>query len=136
MEKDKVPQEDSNILEGKVKMLKYAVDENGNYTKVSSVGWEPETIVLSLAWDEIHEKIEAVRIRVLANEISPIAYYIEKEMLDIKLLSQYVGYFSFQVKRHLKPSIFKKLSQKQLEKYAKAFQITTEQLLDITLENK
>jgi hypothetical protein len=136
MEKDKVPQEDSNILEGKVKMLKYAVDENGNYTKVQSLGWEPETIVLSLAWDEIHEKVEAVKKRVLENEISPIAYYMENEMLDIKLLTQYVGFFSFQVKRHLKPKVFKKLSQSKLEKYAKVFQINVNQLLDITLDKK
>ncbi|HET6244614.1 MAG: hypothetical protein H0V01_08930 [Bacteroidetes bacterium] len=131
MEKDKVPQDDSNVLEGKLKVLKYAVDENGKYTQVPTVGWEPENIVLSQAWEEINEKVESVRKRVLANELSPIAYYMEKQMLDIKMLAQYVGYFGFRVKMHLKPANFKRLSENQLDKYANAFQITKEQLLNI-----
>lgn len=131
MDKDKVPQDDSNVLEGKLRVLKYAVDENGKYTRVSTVGWEPENIVLSQAWDEINEKVEAVRKRVLANEISPIAYHMEKQMLDIKMLAQYVGYFSIRVKWHLKPRVFKRLSVKQIEKYANAFQITKEELLNV-----
>ena len=32
MEADKVPQDDKNVLEGKLKVLKYAVDKEGKYT--------------------------------------------------------------------------------------------------------
>ncbi|MBL0342707.1 MAG: hypothetical protein IPP71_18545 [Bacteroidetes bacterium] len=131
MEEDKVPQDDANVLDGKLKVLKYAVDKDGKYTKVKTVGWEPENIVLSQAWDEINEKVEEIKKRVLAGELSPIAYYMEKQMLDVKMLSGYVGYASFRVKWHLKPRNFKKLSEKQLDKYAYAFRITREQLLNI-----
>lgn len=134
MEINKVPQDDSSALEGKLKVLKYAIDEKGNYVKVPSVGWEPENIVLSQAWEEINEKVAAVKQKVLLNEVSPIAYYMEKQMLEVKILAQYVGLFTFQVKRHLTPAGFKKLSQQRLEKYARAFQISTEQLLDINLD--
>ncbi len=98
MEKDKVPQDDSNVLEGKLKVLKYAVDDKGNYTRVKSVGWEPENIVLSQAWDDINEKTEQIRQQVLAGKLSPIAWHKEKQMLDTKMLAGYVGYPVFMVR--------------------------------------
>jgi hypothetical protein len=47
------------------------------------------------------------------------------------MLAGYVGYPSFLVKLHQKPWFFKRLSSKQLDKYAAAFQITREQLLSL-----
>jgi hypothetical protein len=128
MEKDKVPQDNANVLGDKLRFLKYAVDKDGHYTQVPSTGWEPENIVLSQAWDEINEKAEAVKQRVLAGELSPIAYYMEKKMLNLKMLAEYMGYWQFRVRKHLKPEYFKKLSPQQLKKYADVFQITVEQL--------
>ncbi len=61
MEKDKVPQDDDNVLEGKLKVVKYAIDDDGSYTKVQTVGWEPENIVLYQAWEVINERVELVR---------------------------------------------------------------------------
>ncbi len=131
MKKDEVPQDNANILEGKLRVLKYAVDNNGEYTKVPSSGWEPENIVLSQAWEDINEKVDAVKKRVLADELSPIAFYMEKQMMDIKMLSGYVGFWPFKIRRHLKPKHFKKLSQYKLKKYANAFQISIEQLIKL-----
>lgn len=131
MEKDKVPQDNANIFEGKLRVLMYATEKDGSYTKVPSVGWEAENIVLSQAWEDISQKVEAVKMRVLAGELSPIAYHMEKQMMDIKMLAQYVDCWTFSVKKHLKPSHFNRLSPQQLEKYATAFQITVEQLKNI-----
>ena len=130
MEIKQVPQDNANMLEGKLRVLKYAVDENGAYIKVPTVGWEPENIVLSQAWEEINERVSETKKRVLAGELSPIAYYMEKQMLEIGMLAQYVGYWQFRVRRHLKAENFKKLSQEQLEKYANAFQIDVKQLTE------
>ena len=129
MEENKVPQDDDNVLEGKLKVLKYATDKDGNYTKVKTVGWEPENIVLSQAWEEINERVDAVRNKVLQGELSPIAYHMEKQMLEVSMLAGYVGYSTFRVKWHLKPWAFKRLSESQLDKYAHAFRITKDQLL-------
>ncbi len=129
MDKEKVPQDDNNVLEGKLKVLKYATDKDGSYTKVKTVGWEPENIVLSQAWEEINEKVKIIREQVHAGKLSPIAYHKEKQMLDTGMLAGYVGYPSFLVKLHLKPWFFKRLSEQQLNKYASAFRITKEELL-------
>jgi len=129
MDKEQVPQDDKNVLEGKLKVLKYATEKDGTYTKVKSVGWEPENIVLSQAWDEIHERVAEIRQKVIDGKLSPIAYHKEKQMLDTGMLAGYVGIPAILVKLHLKPWFFKRLSEKQLDKYANAFRISREELL-------
>jgi hypothetical protein len=128
LEKDRVPQDDANMLEGKLKVLKYAVDKEGRYTHVKSVGWEPENIVLSQAWEAINEKVEEVRQKVLANKVSPIAYHMEKQMLDMSMLSGYTGFSAWRIRLHIRPWFFNRLSDKNIQKYAQAFRITTEEL--------
>ena len=59
MKKNEVPQDDENLFEGKFKVVKYALDDDGNYGTVGSSGWEPENTVLNQAWDEINKKVEA-----------------------------------------------------------------------------
>ncbi len=130
MEKDHVPQDDKNVLEGKLKVLKYATDKDGSYTKVQSVGWEPENIVLSQAWEEINERVSAIRQKVNDGLLSPIAYHKEKQMLDTGMLAGYVDYPTFLVNLHMKPWFFKRLSEKQLQRYANAFRITLDELLN------
>jgi hypothetical protein len=46
MKKKDVPQDDENLFEGKFKVVKYALDDDGNYGTVGSSGWEPENTVL------------------------------------------------------------------------------------------
>lgn len=132
MKKDEVPQDTSNLDTVKMKELCYAVDEDGNYTTVNSSGWDPKTIALSQAIEEINKRIEAAKHRVFNNESSPIEYYMEYHKMDPSILASYVNMWSCQVKRHFKPSVFKKLSRKTLQKYADAFDVSIEQLKDIT----
>lgn len=130
MKKEDVPQDDANMMEGSRESC-YAVDENGNYTTVKSVGWEPKNIVMQDAWDTVNERIEEVKQLVIDGELSPIAYYMEKNLMDTKILASYVGIWRFVVKKHLKMKGFNKLTDKVLNKYADTFDITLE-----TLKNK
>jgi len=129
MEKDHVPQDDANILEGKLRMLKYAVDQDGSYTRVKSVGWEPENIVLNQAWEEINEKVAEIRKKVQDGKLSPIAFHMVKQMLEPGMVAGYTGFSTFIVKLHMKPWFFKRLSEKQLEKYTIAFRISRDELM-------
>jgi len=126
-----VPQDDANMMQGKWKDPIYTLDENGNYTTSYSLGWETKNAVMQHAWDEINDKVEAVRKEVIAGKVSPIAYYIEKHIMDIGLLANYVGLWKWTVKKHLKPKHFNKLSDERLEKYAAVFQLSTAELKDI-----
>lgn len=128
MEKDQVPQDQSNLTKNNVKELLYATDENGNYTTTLSTGWEPKTIALSNSIDEINERIADARQQVLNGEVSPIVYFMEVNKMDLNILSSYVGFWKWRVKRHFKPSVFAKLNDKILKKYADTFGVSIEEL--------
>lgn len=131
MKKDEVPQDGNNMHNGVVKQLFYAVDDTGKYTQVHSVGWEPENVAMAQAWEDVNEKVEKARQQVLAGERSPIAYYMEKQLMNVALLARYVGKFQWQVKRHMKPKVFNRLSNSMLHKYAAAFKISVQELKQV-----
>ncbi len=132
MKKQEVPQDDEGLHEGKFRDLCYAVDENGNYVTVVSTGWAPKNAAMHQAWEEIHEKMEVTRQKVLVGELSMLAYFMEKNIMNLKLLTQYTGIPKRKLKKHMKPRIFQTLDREILEKYAEVFNITIEELTDIT----
>ena len=137
MKAKEVPQDDANMLQGKFKEPVYSLDENGNYTTIPSVGWDPKNAVMQQAWDNINERVEAIRQKVLAGELSPIAYYMEKEIMDVGLLAKYVGLWKWTVKKHLKQKNFIKLKEDLLNKYADVFDLSVEELKDVKkIENE
>lgn len=128
MKKDEVPQDGDNLHHGTFKQLFYAVDASGDYTPVSSVGWEPENVALVQAWEEVEHRVAETRNKVQNGELSPVAYYMERTLLDLPLLARKVGKFQWQVKRHMKPAVFKTLSAGMLARYAAVFSIPAETL--------
>lgn len=128
MKKDEVPQDKSNLESANIKDMYYAVDENGEYTTELSTGWAPKTIALDNAIQDIEERAATAKTRVLNNELSPIAYYMELHKMDLGILASYVGLWKWRVKKHFKPSVFKKLTPRTLQKYADAFDISIEEL--------
>lgn len=131
MKKKEVPQDKSTLESANIREMCYAVDDNGEYTTELSTGWDPKTIALNNALKVIEERVADAKQRVLNNETSPIEYYMEKAKMDVPILASYVGIWQWRVKRHFKPSVFRKLSQKTLQKYADVFEISIEQLKHI-----
>ncbi len=123
MRKNEVPQDDANMLEGKTRELQYALDENGSYVEVKSVGWEPKNIVMQQAWEEVKENINYAIEEIEKGNKSPIYFFMHKNIMDEKILAEYTGFWIFIVKRHLKPSIFKKISKSKLQKYKEVFKL-------------
>ena len=131
MRKDEVPQ-DEGIAEG-LKEVTYAVDDDGSYALVPSIGWEPKNISNYQAWDIIFEQINTARRRVLAGEISPLAFHMARNQMDLSLLAQYMGMMRWRIKRHLKPKVFNRLHPEMIERYARLLKVTVKQLKDIRL---
>ena len=131
MHKNEVPQ-DEGIADG-LEEVTYAVDDGGRYVLVPSKGWEPKNISNYQAWEIIAEQIERARRQVLANEVSPLAYHMARNLMDLPLLAEYMGIMRWRVKRHLKPKIFNKLDPETIERYALLLKVTPEQLRDISL---
>lgn len=128
MKQEEVPQDGNGLTGGKFSQLFYAVNKEGEYVQVSSIGWEPENVAMAQAWDEIHQKTEVTLQAVKDGKLSPIAYFMEKELMTPEILAGYVGKFQWQVKRHLKPSVFKTLPDILLQKYAAVFKISVQEL--------
>ena len=127
MKKEDVPQDLSSL--GKLtNELCYATDASGKYTTALSSGWDVKISALDTAWDEVTIRIETARQKVLNNEASPLLFFMEKGLMDIPILAGYTGFWQWQVKRHLKPDVFKKLSGKELKRYADVFNMTIDDL--------
>jgi hypothetical protein len=127
MKKEEIPQDDG-ALNKLTKEVVYAVDSSGNYSTELSTGWDVKTKALDVAWEDIQQRIEDARRKVLNNEASPILYFIELRLMDIGIVAAYTGFWKWTIKRHLKPSVFKQLSEKKLQQYADAFNVSVEEL--------
>ena len=127
MKKEDIPQ-DPSALNKLTKEVVYAIDSSGNYTTALSTGWEVKATALDVAWKDIEERIKNAKQKVLNNEASPLLYFIELRLMDIGIVAAYTGFWKWTIKQHLKPAVFKKLSEQKLKKYAEAFNISVEEL--------
>lgn len=128
MKKEEVPQDKSNLASANMRELCYAVDKEGNYTTALSTGWDPKTIALDNHMQDLKEREEDARNQVKDGLASPILYFMEAKRMDLSVLAGYVGMWGWRVKRHLKPAVFKRLSDRVLKKYADIFEISVEEL--------
>ena len=131
MKQDQVPQDKENLNEGKLAKLYYATDEAGHYVKVNSIGWEPETVAMQQAWEEVNHDVEDARLKVIEGKASPVLYYLKKDIMTVAMVAGYVGTFSWVVRLHMRPYFFRRLSRKTLEKYAFTFRISVEEFTNI-----
>ncbi len=127
MKKEDVPQDLSSL--GKItKEVCYATDNSGKYVTELSQGWDIKITALDTAWKDIEKRIAVAKEKVLNNEASPLLFFMEKGLMDIGILAGYTGFWKWQIKLHLKPDIFIKLSNKKLQKYAEVFNLEVEDL--------
>ncbi len=133
MKKENVPQ-DRSALAKLTKELSYAVDDNGNYVTTLSNGWEVKAEALDIAWDDIKHRIAEAKAKVERGEASPILFFMELRLMDVGIIAGYTGFWQWQVKRHMKPSVFAKLTEKKLQKYADTFNVSLAQLKTMNVD--
>ena len=132
MKKEEVPQDLSSL--GKItKEVCYATDSSGKYVTALSQGWDVKITALDTAWHDIEKRVGQAREKVLNHEASPLLFFMEKGLMDISILAGYTGYWKWQIKQHLKPSVFNKLSNKKLQIYAEVFNVTVDDLKTMTV---
>ena len=127
MKKDELPQ-DLGALGKITGEVCYVVDESGNYTTKLSNGWEVKSSALEVAWQDVKAGIEAARQKVINREASPVLFFMALRVMDIPIVAAYTGFWKWQVKRHLKYSVFEKLSEARPQKYASLFEVSVEDL--------
>jgi hypothetical protein len=127
MKKEDLPQ-DKSALENFSREVCYVKNSEGNYETALSEGWEVKKDALDNAWEEVNNRVEEARKAVREGTKSPIYYFMELHLMDLSVLSGYTGFWTITIKRHFKPAVFKGLSERRLQKYADAFEVTIEEL--------
>ncbi|MEA5005763.1 MAG: hypothetical protein VB022_05040 [Rikenellaceae bacterium] len=132
MKVNDVPQ-DGEILKGTpVRDVCYALDEDGNYKEVISVGWDPKNEAINFAWSAINEETEKIRHEVIAGRLTPLSYHLSRLVMSPEILAQYTGFSKREVKRFCKnPEVFFKLGYDDLSKLAAGLNISVEQLISL-----
>jgi hypothetical protein len=123
MDKDSVPQDASPTYGGLRKLL-YAVDESGKYTGVNSSGWEAESFSTELAVSEINRQRDEAWQRARDGKTSALEYHMYRNRMDFDTLVMITGVWRWRVRRHFKPSVYAKLSDAVLTRYADAMGVT------------
>lgn len=118
-----VPQDDIKTFKGFGTKAIYAVDENGQYARIPTNGWEMEEVVLRDVVDDFAKLTEESKSRVIKGQTSPIEYYMNKYFMDLPALAAGMGLVKWRVKRHFSPSVFSKLNDKMLQRYADFFNV-------------
>ncbi|MDP4253343.1 MAG: hypothetical protein Q8938_05020 [Bacteroidota bacterium] len=132
MKKDEVPQDMSSL--GKItREVCYATDDKGQYTTELSKGWDVKITALDAAWQDIHDKVAVAREKVRNGQASPLLLFMERGLMDIGIVAAYTGFWKWQIRRHLKPSVFNKLSEKRLQRYAEIFNVSPSELKSMTV---
>ena len=73
MKETELPQEKGALQD--FTELCYVTDDEGNYTTLSSSGWEVKSIALEASLSRLQEQIDEAKADVLAGHKSPIVYY-------------------------------------------------------------
>jgi hypothetical protein len=121
MKENEVPQDDANLFEGKTRDVQYAVNKDGKYIAVKSIGWDPKNTMLQQAWEVENKKITDAKNLVEAGIKSPVYFHMIRCLMDVKLLASYVKLPRYKVKRHFNPKVFSKLPAQILDRYVYAF---------------
>lgn len=130
MREDEVPQENNSTLQG-VRKAVYAIDENGHYNIVTSTGSKVEETVTTQAVNELLRQRDDCRERVEIGIASPLEYHMYDRRMDLQTLAQSVGMFSWRVRYHLRPSVFSRLNQRLLSRYAEALGLSIETITSL-----
>ncbi len=122
-----VPQQNISTYANNKKAI-YATDENGKYCVVASSGWEVEETATKLALKELTRLADSAYSKAISGEVSPLYFHMFDRRMDLQVLSESTGMSKWRIKRHFKPTVFKKLPLKMLTLYADTLGINIEEL--------
>lgn len=113
------------------RIVTYRPGEDGSVQSVRDDGFTDSNLVHEQAWAVIRRNAAEAWQQVRAGRKSPLHYHMVANLLDPAMLAQYVGIWTWRVRRHLRPDVFASLSPALLKKYAWALRLTVEELTSL-----
>jgi hypothetical protein len=108
--------------------LFYHFDREKGFTQEVNYQNPNNQVIIKQSWDVAAQRLEEVKELVIIGKLSPVAYFMEKILMEVPMLAAYMEIPKWRVKRHMKSKVFKKLKPELLDKYAGVFGITVEEL--------
>ena len=108
--------------------LFYHFDKEKGFTQKVEYQNPNNQVIIKQSWDAAEQRLHEVKQLVIAGKSSPIAYYMEKILMEVPMLAAYMEIPRWRVRRHLKSKVFKKLKPEMLAKYASVFDISLSEL--------
>lgn len=127
MRADDLPQAPNPLFENERKAV-YAVNDAGDYVVVKTGGTEVDFSATLDAGEWFAEQAEAARQRVLQGQSSALEYWMYEKRMDVPTLAQATGLWQWRIRRHLRPTIFARLSAQILQRHADALGLTVSHL--------
>ena len=121
---------DEDLIYRNNRELFYSFDQEKGFQRRVDYQYSANQTIIKQGWDVVDERLEEVRKAILNKELSPIAWYMEKNLMEVPMLSAYSGISSWRVRRHLRYKPFQKLTPKLLKRYAEVFNIPVGELAD------
>ncbi|MEI7726316.1 MAG: hypothetical protein WCK09_14500 [Bacteroidota bacterium] len=106
----------------------YHFDKEKGFTQEVDYQNPNNQVIIKQSWDAAEQRLDEVKQKVIVGKASPVAYYMEKILMEVPMLAAYMEISPWRVKRHMKSKVFKKLKPETLAKYAGVFGITLEEL--------
>jgi hypothetical protein len=125
--KDKLD-DDNELIYKYNRELFYHFDKETGFTQKIDYQNPNNQVIIKQSWDAAAQRLDEVKQQVIIGKLSPVAYYMEKILMEVPMLAAYVEIPKWRVRRHMKSKVFNRLSPELLEKYASVFDITVEQL--------
>lgn len=125
-----VPQDEGSCLAGNRK-LNYAVDDDGHYRGVATIGWETESAATNVGLHVTRAQIVGAWESARAGKSSPLAYHMAVVQMDAGQLARDAGMWAWQVRRHLRADVFPTLSAATLARYADVLGISVDELASV-----
>ena len=106
----------------------YHFDKEKGFTQQVEYQNPDNQVIIKQGWDAAEQRLDEVRQLVRIGKASPVAYYMEKILMEVPMLAAYMEMPKWRVRRHLRMKVFKKLKPEILAKYAEIFGIRIEEL--------
>ena len=130
-----VPQDAGSCLDqAGHQRVNYAVSDDGRYEPVPTVGWQAEIDATAVSAEFERARIRTAWEDARTQKTSPLAYHMVAASMDVGLLATEVRLWGWQVRRHLRPEVFARLTDADLARYAQALGLTIEGLRTLPAE--
>ncbi len=122
--------DDNKLIYTYNRELFYHFDKEKGFTQEVDYQNPCNQVIIKQSWDVAEQRLDEVKQLVIIGKASPVAYYMEKILMEVPMLAAYMELPKWRVKRHLKTKVFQRLKPETMAKYAAVFDITVDELIN------